>query len=407
MIRPIKDLELYKYSLSDILFYANNFDDPITIKPLQVLSLTILKNYEKNIVPLMFMSLHVKRTEYEKIVTSMNTLTVEFSMYKTKASEDESNYNKIQYSSPYINGRFKAYNKDLLDTRVTGQLKNSIDDSTNSTQLTVELNLYLYDYQSILKYKKNKSYITTGTTNDLLFLSLKDRGFTNILISPSTPNINKDFIVPYGSLGDNFDFIDTYYGIYDNPRMFFADFDTTYLLDKGNSGKSLRKGELASTLIYLEKTEESTSSYNGCYIDENNGQYILNASFFSINDSDSMIDFNSAGKLKSMIFGTAEEFNDSPGDYAIENALLINNSKEHTQILFNIKDTKRTMNIEFSDIDLSIITPNKKYTLIPDSVYDSNYLIKGDYRLINSSIVFTRRTEDTMKCVIQCGFSKI
>ena len=79
----------------------------------------------------------------------------------------------------------------------------------------------------------------------------------------------------------------------------------------------------------------------------------------------------------------------------------------HTQMLFDIKDTKRTMNIEFSDIDIGIISPNKKYTLIPDSSYDSNYSVKGDYRLNQSSIVLTRRTEDTMRCVVQCGFSKL
>lgn len=405
MIRPVANLELYKYSLSNVLLYADNFDEPITVQPLQVMSLTISKNYEKSVVPLMFMTLHVKREEYEKVVTSMNTLTAEFSVYKTRTSEFDNN--QIEYGTPYISGRFKAYNKDLLDTRVTGQLKNTKNDTMNNTQLTVELDLYLYDYQHVTGYKKNKSYIATGTTNDLLFLSLKDRGFTNIVLSPATPNTYREFVIPYGSLGDNFDFMNTYYGIYDNPRMFFADFDATYLLDKGNIGKSLRKGELASTLIYLEKTEESISIHSGCYIDEENGQYILNASPFSINDSDSMIDFNSAGKIKTMLIGTADEFNDTPGDYDAENTRLINNPKEHTQMVFNIKDTKRTMNIEFTDIDLSIISPNKKYTLIPDSVYDPNYSIKGDYRLTHSSIVLTRRTEDTMKCMVQCGFSKI
>ena len=405
MIRTVPNLELYKYSISNVMLYADNFDEPIKVQPLQVTSLTISKNYDKSIVPLMFMTLHVKKDEYEKITTSMKTLTAEFSVYKTRTSEHDNE--SIPYNDPCITGKFKAYNKDLLDTRVPSQMQDTTTDTTNNTQLTVEVNLYLYDHQKVLNYRKDKSYIATGTTNDVLLLALKDRGFNNIVLSPSNPNSSREFVIPYGSLGENYDFMNEYYGVYDNPRLFFADFDATYLLDKGRSGQDLRQNELASTFMYLEKTQDPASIHSGCYIDTANGQYILNASPFSVNDSDSMIDFNSAGSLRTMLIGGAGEYQNTVGDYAVEDAYLINNSKMHTQILFDIKDTKRTMNIEFSDIDIGIISPNKKYTLIPDSSYDSNYSVKGDYRLNQSSIVLTRRTEDTMRCVVQCGFSKL
>ena len=404
MIRTVPNLELYKYSISNVMLYADNFDEPIKVQPLQVTSLTISKNYDKSIVPLMFMTLHVKKDEYEKITTSMKTLTAEFSVYKTRTSEHDNE--SIAYNDPCITGKFKAYNKDLLDTRVPSQMQDTTTDTTNNTQLTVEVNLYLYDHQKVLNYRKDKSYIATGTTNDVLLLALKDRGFNNIVLSPSNPNSSREFVIPYGSLGENYDFMNEYYGVYDNPRLFFADFDATYLLDKGRSGQDLRQNELASTFMYLEKTQDP-ASIHGCYIDTANGQYILNASPFSVNDSDSMIDFNSAGSLRTMLIGGAGEYQNTVGDYAVEDAYLINNSKMHTQMLFDIKDTKRTMNIEFSDIDIGIISPNKKYTLIPDSSYDSNYSVKGDYRLNQSSIVLTRRTEDTMRCVVQCGFSKL
>ena len=409
MIRPVAKLELYKYSISNISLYSDNFDEPILIPPIQLISLTIIKNYENNIVPLMLLSIHVKRDEYEKIITSSDTLTAEFTIYKLKTEESNGNddrNNQNEYKIPYIKGKFKAYNKDIIDMRIPNQLKNSNDDLYNNTQNTLELDLYLYDHQTILKYNKNISYILNCTTNDILFTILKDRGFTNILMSPSTPNNTKNFIIPYGSLNENFNFIDEYYGIYDNPRLFFADFDVVYLLDKGNMN-TLQKGELASTFMYLEKSEESVSIESGCYIDDENGRYILNASPFSVNDTGTIIDFNSAGKIRTMLSGTNNVYEDTVGVYDMEKAFIVNNPKSHNQLKFNINDTKKSMNIEFTDIDMSIITPNKRYTLIPDSFYDSNYDVKGDYRLTQSSIVLTRRTEDTIRSVIQCTFSKI
>lgn len=404
MIRPVSKLDTYKYFISDISLSAPDFEEPINIKATQVVSVSVIRNYENNIVPLMLLSLHVNKTDYEKVVISMKTLTATFTIYKTKEDNEQ---NKLQYNIPCIQGTFKTVNKDLIDTRIPNQLSNTLDSTANSTQHTLEVNLYLYDYQAILKYKKNFSYILKCTTNDVLFTMLKDRGFTNILMSPSNPNTTDDFIVPYGNLGDNLSFVDEYYGIYDAPRIFFKDFDVTYLLDKGTMGTILRKDELPTVLMYLEKSEDQSSAYNGCYVDNENGTYILNTSPFSINDTDSLADFYSAGKLISLVSGTNEKYEDIIGDYEIEKAVIINNNKSHSQMMFNINNGKRSMNIEFSDIDIDIVTPNKKYTLIPDSFYDLNYELKGDYRLSNSLLIFSRQAENMMKSVIQCSFSKL
>lgn len=403
MIRPIVNLDKYSYKMSDITLLANDWDEPIVIPPIQVLSFVSLRDYEKNIIPLSLLSIHVNKDNYEKIITSINTLTATFTIYKCTYDDDN---NISKYSEPLLNGTYKATNRDLMDMRIPSQLKNTANSTTNTTQNTIELSLYLYDYQSIIKYKKNFSYILNCTMNDAIFAMLKDRNFSNILMSPTT-NETQNFIIPYGNLQDNLNHINEYYGIYDSPRLFFVDFDTTYFLNKGEIGSTLKKEELSTVMMYLEKSESATSVNDGSYNDIENGIYILNATPFSINDTDSLIDFYSAGKIVSLISGSSDKFEDIIGDYEIEKSILINNKKIHSQTIFNIRNNKRSMTIEFSDIDLSIITPNKKFTLIPDSFYDSNYNIKGDYRLTKSIITLSRRTEDVMKCVTQCFFNKI
>ena len=409
MIRPVAQLNKYIYSVSDLVFSAPSFTEAITIPSAYVKSITVSKMYEKNIVPLMYVSMHVYKDVYQQIATSIDNLTASFTLYKSiDTTEVELNDSTVgTYRIPIIQGTFKAFNRDLLDVRVPGQISNTKDGATNMTQQTLELNLYMFDHEQVLKYKKNSSQILVSTSNDCLFAMLKDRGYKNVLMSSTNSYETKNFIIPYGTLGENLDFMNTYYGIYDTPRILFSDFDATYLLDKGATGTTLRQDELSTVAMYMEKTEESISAANGCYIDKDNGHYIMNVTPFTINDSGTMLDFGTAGKLTSMISGTSQKFQDVIGDYDAEKATVVNNEKIHKQAMYMINEEKRGMNIEFSDIDTSIITPNKLYTLIPDSFYDSSYDIKGNYRLTHSIMVFNRQAENRMKSVTQCGFLKI
>ena len=110
MIRPVSKLDTYKYFISDVSLSAPDFEEPINIKATQVVSVSVIRNYENNIVPLMLLSLHVNKTDYEKVITSMKTLTATFTIYKTKEYSDQ---NKLQYNIPCIQGTFKTVNKDL------------------------------------------------------------------------------------------------------------------------------------------------------------------------------------------------------------------------------------------------------------------------------------------------------
>lgn len=405
MIRPVETLDTYKYTISNITLSAPDFEEPIIIEDTKFISLSIIKDYEKNIVPLMLLRIHVNKEDYERVITSMRFLTTSFTVYKTKVKSTDDN--NLAYNTPYISGIFKSVNNDSMDINTPNLMKSSITTESNDSQSSLEVNLYLYDFKNIIKYKKNFSYLVEATVNDVLFTMLKDRNFNNILMSPSLPNNTDNIIVPFGPLNENLDFLDKYYGIYDTPRLFFSDFDTTYLIEKGAVGKTVRKGELPTVFMYLEKDESMGLKYNGSYTDLENGIYILSAPPFIMDDNDTLIDFYDAGKIISLISGTSEKYEDTIGEYDIEKAYSVENLKTHKQMLFTINSNKRNMSLEFADVDLDIITPNKKYKLIPDSFYDSEYDIKGDYRLTKSMIVFSKQSENMIKSTVQCSFSKL
>lgn len=407
MINPIPKLDTYTYSVSDITFHSPEFTESITILSKYVRTITISKMYEKNIVPLIFISMHIYKDVYEKMTTSIKSLNASLTLYKSKDVATTNDRTNVSYKIPVIQGNFKVYNRDLLDTRVPGQLSNSKDDMGNVTEQTLEFNIYLFDHEKVLNYKKNSSQILLSTANDCVFRMLKERGFKDILMSSTKSYDTKNYIIPYGNLGENLDFMNEYYGIYDTQRILFSDFDITYLLDRESIGTTLHDDELSTVALYMEKREEAASARNGSYVDKDNGYYVMNITPFIVNDTDTMMDFNSAGELTSILSGTDEKYQEKLGDYEIEKAVIVNNEKVHNQTVYAINEEKRSVDVEFSDIDISIITPNKIYRVIPDAAYKLDYDIKLNYRLRYALFSFRQKGEGVMKCAAQCRLMKL
>ena len=99
MIRPVKNLERYKYVISDIVFAYNPSEESIKIPSTLIKTFCIKHDFDKNVTPAYMLSMTVPKSYYELITTNMNTLTVTFSIYRqfigivTQSSVDS--YNDI------------------------------------------------------------------------------------------------------------------------------------------------------------------------------------------------------------------------------------------------------------------------------------------------------------------------
>lgn len=413
--RPNVPLERFKYKMSDVILTANGFEEPITIRKSFVRSLSIINDYDNTISPRMQLVFQADIESYKKIITNMNTLTATFTIYKTNigqiidSSEVESS-DEIEQDHIWQSVTLKALNDDNINTADITQLTSDeeyVDDTVDNSQKTALVTLLLYDNIQINKYRKNEYYILNGSKNDLLYNMFKDREFNNILMTP-TDNTQKTYKIPYGHMGNNLDMLNLYYGIYDNPYLFFMDLDCIYLLDKGNVGNTLRANELKGVSIYLEK--RSTTGYvsDGSYTDTENNMYILNTGDFSISDNDSAIDYAFGGNVKTIISTTGEIKTDKIGDYDVERAVIVDNPKHHSQLIYTTKEQKRNVILQFKNIDISIITPNKRYTIFPDETfYNNSYNIKGDYRLSKVLLILKRTNENEFNSSIQISLNKI
>ena len=409
-------LERYKYKISDILLTADGFDEPIVVDHQWVKSFIQENDYENAVSPRIQLTFHVKKEYYEKISLSANTLIATFTIYKifvgnVTGETDRLKEEVIEQEYVWREYNLKAISDADLSTATPNILmedeeyKNPSLEADN-TQQSVQITLLLYDHTKMGQYRKNMYSIISGGKNDVLYHFFYDRGFSNVLMTP-TDNSNGVYSIPYGHLGNNIHLLNKYYGIYNTPYLFFMDTDVTYLLEKGKVGNTLRKDELQSIMIFIEKENVDVSS-TGSYVDIDNNVYVMNTTAVDIQDNDSAIDFAIGGTVKTIISGSGSVSTDKFGDYDIERAIVVDNAKHHSQLIYNIKENRRNVVLTFANIDLSIVSPNKKYSIIPDDTFYSNdYKLGGDYRMCKSIIAMRRTNEDELNSSIQIFLNKM
>jgi hypothetical protein len=403
MIRPIKDssgqlieMERHKYKMSNLILTYKDQTEPITIYSNLVKSFTTCNDFENNVTPSYLLSLTVPKVYYEKIRTNMSSLTVTFSLYrifvgvvKDESKQEYAEQENVNQEILYKNFTLKAIDDSSISVNTINRLPKDVmknPDSTATedyTQDLLPLDLYLYDFESLKKYKINSSFIIDGGINDCIYQIFKSRGFEKLLVDSVPSNVSSQYVVPYGHLGDNISKLNEYYGIYDYPYLFYIGSRRVYLINKGNLGRCLEKGELGSVNIYLEKLDSgSITVESGCYCDDNAKLYMLNGLSFDIVDNDSAIDYVAGGNITTVIRGTGEIKHDIIGDYDVERSFVVNNSKQHSQLIYSIKESRRNVSLIFENVDIDIFTPNKSYRIIPDETYySSDYNIGGKYRL--------------------------
>lgn len=383
MLRSIEELDTYRYHCDDVSISVQNSDEPILIEKTFVHGISMVKDFDNKIIPYISLKIQVERDMYRRIQSSLDIMRINLDISKYKELDSE-----IKYRETVLKGSFKLINQDLLDPSVVDSQSSDIGDTGNDY---IDIDLYLYDDSYIKKYRKMLSNSIRGTLTDLIYHTFQPRGFNNVLMSHIRNDRIGNFVLEYGDLGSNLKFINHIYGIYNSPYMFFMDNDVTYMIDQSQLGKTLRPLEYGLVNMYLEEFSSVESLESGCYVDKNNGNYIINMdSIPKIMDIDTNVEYLKYSKLNYIVSGTTHAETLKFGELDIEKACVVNNTKLISQDMFTANESKRSMTISLSNIDIDIITPNKLYCLIPHKSYDVLYNMRGNYRLSKCVISLVR-----------------
>lgn len=410
---PVTDLSVYKYMLSDVTLTAPGWTEPYVIEQGKITSVSIVNNYEGAIIPQLSLEAVVPYKTYYEILASSKNLEATFTISSTIGGDTSGSGEQTPlaaYNNEYAKVKMRATNQGYVHSRDVVETQMDITgDTSTSESMDMQIKLFLYDSDKLIKYRRNKSFVINGNMNDAIYEMLSSRGVDNIVFTPTMEVEQATYAIPYGDLGQNLEDLNHHYGIYDYKYLFFMGLDRTYLISKGNLGNDLEYGELGTVNVYVEPYDSETPNiYAGCYRDEINKLYVLGTMDAKIDDVDTLADYAYGGKITSVVAGTKNKYIDTVGTYDVEKSYLINNKKEHTQFIHELHESKRMLMVNFKNIDLSIITPNKKYMVLAnEKFYDQDYEISGEYRLANSSIALVNDGTGAFNATVSLSLLKI
>lgn len=364
---------LYEVSLS-----YNLGSESTDIESARIAYLSIVRNYDSHTEPMIFMILNLQLDLYEKIIKKENIYKGEFSLFIQK----KLNGNSTQSKRNYIKSSFRYFVPTNMNTKMMKNKEDKDDIETNKKVIVGLLNTKLHDksenaniYNGFFTNATNLSlahYVTKG-------MKMVFEPFTNI------EKIDSIYIPPIDTSNSFLSYLNSKYPFYNTPYRYFKDFDLTYLLSE--NGTYVDKGDNQYPIINIDVVSTDsilTDNYKGIIINDETHMYYL---YINVENTHLKVDRYAGYSVNNIMGFNSNENNLSYTELDLEYNDSINYNYQRVENDLVLKQEKRgiennTVNLLFakSDIDSSIITPNKQYIVNNyknNSDYDGNYILSS------------------------------
>ena len=388
---------LYRYEISAIFV---NKDEIHEILQESISAIITNYDYDTNNMPLIYMEFSVKSELYDIMVTNISTAKIILTM-KRYDKNTKSGLSKIMMRKEfsYLMQTDPDYHKPL--DRLEGSRE--LNPTSYKKGVIVLIDQELMDNNKVL-------YNDIIKDSNMISIVHKYTKHMPMVIEPFTNNEDIPVIIipPIASIKDLLDFLNKFSCFYDEGYRYFRDFDKTYILsNKGNPVQDDSDKYDTFIIKIMDTTSEETKSA-GIITDPTQKAYIL-----QVDALDTHVNINIArDKEYNHIIGIT-----SSGE-VIKEDLLLSQDNEKEKVLLqrlcndNIKYIKNikssidsssvVIQLSRTEIDSSIITPNKEYIIKnyrEYSEYNGRYILSSKKEIYmqqdgefisNTSLVFRK-----------------
>lgn len=349
---------LYRYEIEAV--YTNG-EDIVKILPESISSITTNYNYDKNNMPILYMSFNVKSDLYDDMVVNIETARIILTIkkYDKKATSMLSRI-FIRREFSYLMETDPDYHKPL------DKLNSPREASPTSYKKgTIAL------IDSELLDNAKRLYNDIIKNSNMISIVHKYTNHMNMIIEPFTNNDNIDCLIvpPISSIKDLLKFLNEYSCFYDKGYRYFRDFDKSYLLSNEGNPVPGNYEEYNTMIIEIMDTTEIESKNAGIFTDNNKHTYVMQIdalkTHMDINivrnkEYNSIIGVTSTGDTRKINLSLTPE-------NAKEKVALCRVCNDNLRYMDNIKtdldSSSVVLQISNTEIDSSIITPNKEYII--------------------------------------------
>lgn len=357
-------------------------------------SVSIRHDFDTSNMPAIFLSLNMEYKLYNSIVNNVGTGVFRLSIKRyNRNSVSPLKHGDISGLFTYIVPTDPEYNKTLIQT----------DDNSTSyksgTVALLSLDLINNNHKVINSIIKNSNVIS---------IVYKYTNHMNMIIEPFTNEENRETLIipPTSTLTRLLSFLNDTEAFYDTKYRFFMDFDRSYLLSSSGFAVPDQDSEYDTVIINVLDPSLSSSNYSGFDINKSAGAYVLN---ISASDTSMNIDTSSdlqCNKILSFKYRTRKDILDINEEY-LQNTLRNDSidrvvikkaeTSDIKSIISDLNSSNIIINVIRSDMDTSILTPNKEYLI---KNYEDYKEYNGRYILSYKKEMMIQQGEDFVSNVI-------
>lgn len=388
-----KNLQVCKYSIDEvILIYSDNTSEKI--KPMNVSSINIEKDFDLDFFPIFNLNLTVTQDTYKKVTVDKKAkIRLTINKFFVKSAKDEIPTGP-KYMEPVISKVFYLMTNEADNSHMTKVSDEAaeVKGTDKKTDYNTPLSLYLYDEKFLDINNVPESYIYSDTDplTAVVHMCSQLRVEKMLVSEPDNPNKQPQIIIPAAKFKKAIHDLETVYGIYDCGSVLYYDFDHLYYISRDIVGnQALLENESNMVNIQFNEVNDGDDMIGGGYLDKSKNRYFINASRYPTI-------YNTGSYTQEATFTNIKSINTESGDSSdtsieldgrdIKNTRIIDNKYNNPHIIkssaYILKESNFILGVELLDVDISYLTPNKRYTMKFNFKDMKNALrYDGNYRL--------------------------
>lgn len=392
-------LGLVRYRMDRLLITCNGVKEYL-VQESNISNLIIQKDYDNAFFPLFTMSVAVPGWVARAMRKSSGEIKVYVDLKAGRYKNSALELSEKPIFTSYINGSFYGIIDDAtpdstedIQNLVESQSKNKGEDYGDLQ--AVKILLYNETYLNGTRVINN-AVLSGCTLLDAAVFVLNKSGIGNVLVDPPSNNsrYSQFFITPI-STDEQLDRICNDYAMHSGGTVVFFDLDKVYLLNKVPGCYAYTPNEYKTVyLASFMKSGVDTTAASGCYTNSKEKYHLINISTAGMS-SKSNTDLNDklfGNNFKIIDSKTGNVTSASGGASKISGTtqyLISNGGGDTTNAVKQmLKESNKMVNIPFSYVDLSMLTPNKEFIISLDSATFSKY--NGKVRLSGFTCIFEK-----------------
>ena len=396
---------VYKYNVKSYQVMLPG-EDPINLLPDAIDGITIIRDYENCIHPIMEINSRFPPKIHQKIVKNKSEVKIRLRLVKSKYDRSGT----FIANSDYINDVFDVIMDDETDFKDEEQYneeqkadggsgnENGDKGRFNRTDYTTPFTFSLWRQKDLDTMRKVVNDIILNTTiSDAIAKIYSDAGVNKMLISPldNTKSYSEIRIAPQNLMNLS-QYIDKIYGVYYTGSWVFYDYRCLYYLSKNGVCDAKEDGEFTRNIFIIPKSTKTDNSKVGTTEDADNKLYYHyiqgdQIDFMSPSSTNDAIEGNNLTIVDSKRNETTEiEGAGSQRGEGNKKVRVDNNSNEYSKstIMSGIVEQTLQAVVQLVDYDEDSFTPNKEFVInFKDRKLQNR---NGFYRISESIAIFNK-----------------